>query len=152
VSVDRLADRSPYAAALIAEHAVFVYRPNRGKPEWQDFFATIEERRATLLARLGVTLEQLQADYPFLGIADLMSLSFCHGWTESNERFGRTIRCHGSAVEISPPMLPPAPLPLHVRARRIDDRAYPSASALRDALAAATPEFLAGVARNGPAS
>jgi hypothetical protein len=148
IAVDRLADRAPYAAALIAEHAVFVYSANRDKPEWQPFFAPLEDRRNQLLARAGVPLETLKADYPFLGVADLVSLSFCNGWTEPRERFGRSVRCEGAAVQMTPSLLPAAPVPVRVRARRVPDRRYASADELRAVLAAASPEFLAGVARS----
>jgi hypothetical protein len=147
IAVERLADRAAYAAALIAEHAVFVYHANRDKPEWQPFFAPLEDRRTQLLARCGVPLETLKADYPLVGVADLLSLSFCHGWTEPRERFGRSVRCDGAAVEMTPSLLPAAPVPVRVRARRVADRRYASSAELRDALAAASPEFLAGVAR-----
>jgi hypothetical protein len=150
VAIDRIADRAPYAAALIAEHASFVYSANREKPAWHAFFAALEDRRAALLHRCDETLATLQADYPLLGIADLLSLSFCHGWTEPKERFGRSIRCAGAAVEIAPSLLPAAPIAARVRARRVPDQRYASAAALRDALASATPEFLTGVARGGP--
>ena len=148
IAVDRLADRAPYAAALVAEHATFVYSANRDKPEWAQFFAPLEDRRTQLLGRCGVSLDTLKADYPFVGVADLLSLAFCHGWTEPRERFGRAIRCDGAAVEMTPSLLPAAPVPVRVRARRVTDRRYASAAELRDALASASPEFLAGVARS----
>src|SRR5919109_186080 len=37
--VDRLADTSPYAAALVAQHAIFVYNSHRDEPGWARFFA-----------------------------------------------------------------------------------------------------------------
>ena len=103
-AIERLADRAPYAAALIAEHAIFVYSANLGKPDWQSFFSDLEGRRAKLLTMCGVTLDTLKQDYPFLGIADLLSLSFCHGWTEPKERFGQSICCDG-ALELKSPQI-----------------------------------------------
>lgn len=147
--IEAVAATSPYAAALIAEHAVFVYSANRGKPEWDTFFKTMEIRRARLLAEAGISLDTLRADYPFLGIADLLSLSFCHGWEVPNERFGRTVACEGAAVTMTPSLLPETPVPVRVRMRRIPEAPFESHDALREALAAAPAEFLTGVARAG---
>lgn len=152
VAIDALADRAPYAAALIAEHASFVYTANIGKPGWDQFFNEIEDRRGRLLADCGIPLETLKADYPFLGIADLVSLSFCQSWTEPKERFGRSVRYEDGAVIITPSLLPGGPVPMRVRARVLPDRAFASREDLRDTLAAAPVEFLAGVARGGAAS
>ena len=147
MAVERLAERAPYAAALIAEHAIFVYSGNSDKPDWQPFFAEMEARRTKLLAACSIPLDTLKQDYPFLGIADMLSLAFCHGWTEPKERLGHTVRCDGAAVLITPTVLPAAPVPVRVRARVLPDRRYDSREALRDALAAAPVEFLTGVAR-----
>ena len=152
VGIDALADRAPYAAALIAEHALFVYSANVGNPGWAEFFKEIEERRTRLLARSGVPLDTLKADYPFLGIADLVSLSFCHLWTEPKERFGRSVRCEDGAVTIIPSVLTTAAVPVRVRARVLPDRRFDSREELRDRLARAPVEFLTGIARAGSAA
>lgn len=148
-AIDRLAERAPYAAALIAEHAIFVYSANLDKPDWQPFFKDLEDRRAKLLATCSIPLYTLEADYPFLGVADPLSLSFCHGWTEPKERRGHTVRCDGAAVTITPSLLPATPVPIRVRARVLPDRRFESRESLRDALASAPVEFLTGVARGG---
>lgn len=148
-AIEQVAPMSRYAAALIAEHAIFVYSANRGKPEWDTFFDTMETRRADLLARAGVPLDVLRSDYPLLGVADLLSLSFCHGWEAPKERFGRTIVCEGAAVTMTPTLLPDAPVPVRVRMRRIPDAPFDSQAALREALDRAPAEFLTGIARAG---
>jgi hypothetical protein len=148
-AIDRLAPHSAYAAALVAEHALFVYSANRDKPDWRTFFAQLTIRRDDLLRDGGVPLATLQADYPLLGIADLVSLAFCHGWPDARERFGRTIRCVGDAVTMSPSLLPEAGIPIVVPVRRIADRRYASVEEVRAALQRAAPETLAGVARAG---
>lgn len=150
VAIEHIAPRSAYAAALIAEHAVFVYAANHGKAEWRPFFTEIEQRRDALLASCGVPLETLRADYPFLGIADLLSLAFCHGWQEPRERFGRSVRCERDAVTIAPSLLPPAPVAVRVRARRVPNQRYGTVRELRDTLEHAPDEFLTGVARGAP--
>ena len=151
-AIERLADRAPYAAALIAEHAIFVYGANLDKPDWQPFFTDLEGRRTKLLTRCGLTHDTLKQDYPFLGIADLLSLSFCHGWREPKERFGHSVWCDGAAVTMTPSLLPAAPVPVRVRARVLPDRRFDSREALRGALATAPVEFLTGVARGGSAA
>jgi hypothetical protein len=151
-AIEQVAPTSPYAASLIAEHAIFVYSANRGKREWDTFFDSMETRRADLLARAGVPLETLRSDYPFLGVADLISLSFCHGWETPRERFGRTVVCEGAAVTVTPSLLPEAPVPVRVRMRRIPDAPFDSDSALRQALDRAPVEFLTGIARAGSAA
>ncbi len=148
-AIEQVAPTSPYAAALIAEHAIFVYSANRGRPEWDTFFDAMETRRADLLARAGIPLDTLRTDYPFLGIADLLSLSFCHGWEVPKERFGRSVLCEGAAVTMTPSLLPDAPVPIRVRMRRLPDASFDSHEALREALDRAPAEFLTGVARAG---
>ena len=148
-AIEQVAPTSPYAAALIAEHAIFVYSVNRGTPEWDTFFETMETRRTDLLARAGIPLDTLRTDYPFLGVADLVSLSFCHGWETPKARFGRTVICEGAAVTMTPSLLPEAPVPVRVRMRRIPDESFDSHAALRQALERAAAEFLTGVARAG---
>jgi hypothetical protein len=148
-AIERLSVRAPYAAALIAEHAIFVYSANLGKSDWQPFFTDLEGRRLALLSTCGVSLDTLKQDYRFLAIADLLSLSFCNAWTQPKERFGHSVRCDGPAVTITPSLLPAAPLPVRVRARVLPDQPFASREALRDALANAPVEFLTGVARGG---
>lgn len=151
-AIEQVAPQSPYAAALIAEHALFVYSANLGKPEWDTFFSGMEARRTDLLARARVSLDTLRADYPFLGLADLLSLSFCHCWETPRERFGHSVVCEGAAVTMTPSLLPAAPVPVRVRTRRLPDAPFDSHDALREALARAPVEFLTGVARAGSAA
>src|SRR5436190_5906959 len=61
--VDRLAEASPYAAALVAQHAVFVYDSHRDDPAWEGFFTAMRTRRDDLRARAGHSPEELEADY-----------------------------------------------------------------------------------------
>jgi alkanesulfonate monooxygenase SsuD/methylene tetrahydromethanopterin reductase-like flavin-dependent oxidoreductase (luciferase family) len=153
--IDRLASDSPYAAALVAEHALFVYTGNRGKPEWREFFRTLERRRAELLAKTSVPREDLAADYRFLALSDLVSLSFCNSWPDVRERFGHKIHCEGDAVIVSPAIMigsGDTPFPLRVRARRVADRRYASVRDLRAALDTAPVEWLTGEARGRTAA
>ena len=152
LGIDRIAGESPYAAALVAAHALFVYSAHRDEEGWRAFFANQEARRDDLLAGARVPREVLEADYRFLGLADMMSLSFCHGWTEPRERFGHAARCEDTTLVITPAVVPSSPFPIRVPARRIADRRYESASELRAALDAAAPEWVAGHARGRAAA
>ena len=146
LGIDRLASESAYAAALVAAHALFVYAAHRDEEDWRAFFANQEARRDDLLERARTPRETLEADYRFLALADMMSLSFCHGWTEARQRFGYAARCEETTLVISPAVVPMSPFPIRVPARRIADRRYDSAGDLRTALDAAPPEWVAGYA------
>jgi Protein of unknown function (DUF3891) len=146
LGIDRLARQSAYAAALVAAHALFVYSAHRGNADWAPFFANQASRRDDLLAGARVPLADLERDYRFLALADLMSLSFCHLWTEPRERFGHTVLCEGTTLIVTPAIIPPTPFEIRVRARRLPDRPYGSAAELRATLASATPEWIGGVA------
>ena len=70
-AVGRLA-HAPYAAALVAHHAVHVYRRYRTEPDWAAFFAEMDATRDRHLSAAGtVTFEELLRDYIFLRIGDL---------------------------------------------------------------------------------
>ena len=146
LGIDRLAGESAYAAALVAAHALFVYSAHRAEEGWRAFFANQEARRDDLLARARVSLQDLDRDYRFLALADLMSLTFCHGWTEPRDRLGHTAACHGTTLVITPAVLPQSRFEIRVAARRVPDRRYESAGELRAALDAAKPEWMTGYA------
>ena len=147
VAIDRVTNDSTYAAALIAEHAAFVYGANRDKAAWHGFFDDMERRRDDLLRRAGVPREALADDYRFVALADLISLSFCNGWTEARERFGHRVWSEPDAVVVSPAVVPRAAIEIRVRARRIADHRYGSAAELRRTLDAAPVEWIGGHAR-----
>jgi len=146
-AADRTAARSPYAGALIAQHALAVYSSTRSNPGWEEFFRTMTERRDTLLARSGIDFETLQQDYAFVNAADRISLAFCTGWHEPLESHGRRIILTPQhTVEISPDPFAGARVPLRIRARRLPRRGFESSSSLRRALDDAPVEFLESTA------
>ena len=145
--VDRLAGTSTYAAALVAQHAIFVYDSHRDEPAWSAFFGGLRQRRDALLTQAGRTAEELEADYPYLAVVDLLSLTFCNGWHDDHERFATRTRCDDRGIVIEPwPFAAPS-VPFRVRARRLPDRRYASAAELRAVYEGATPEILEGDAR-----
>jgi len=148
--VDRLAAASSYAAALVAQHAIAVYDSHRDEPGWTTFFDAMRQRRDDLRVAAGRTPEELDGDYLYLSVADLLSLTFCNGWRDSRERFA--IRAQGDerGVVITPSPFDRA-VPLRVRARRLADRRYASAADLRAAFEDAPLEIIEGDAR-GPAA
>jgi hypothetical protein len=145
-AVDRMAERSPYAAALIAQHALTVYGTTRTDPGWTEFFTIMTGRRDALLGRTDLDVATLQADYAFVNAADRISLAFCTAWETPLESFGRRIILNGHTVEITPDPFGGARVSLRILARRLPAASFASAESLRRALDAAPVEFLTGSA------
>ena len=150
-AVDRLAEISTYAAALVARHALFIYEAHRGTPEWAEFFRRMAARLEVLRERAAIDAADLESDYRFLCVADLLSLSFCSDWSSPHTRGGVSVTTRAGAMTIAPPVLGNARLPVRVRARRIPARAYASASEVRAALEDAALVLVTGEVRGEPA-
>jgi hypothetical protein len=144
--VDRLRDR-PYAAALVAEHALSVYEHYRDRPAWADFFTGMENMRdAALAAAAPRTLADLRRDYFFVRMGDLASLAFCNAWREPQKLARYELRLDGNELRFAPDPFGGARVPLTVAARRLPSRAYIS-SADAAAVFEAAPEIaITGVA------
>jgi hypothetical protein len=146
-AVARVAPQHPYAAALIAQHALTVFGPYREEAQWRPFFSTMQALRDACLARAdgGAAGARFDADYRLVRLGDLLSLVFCNGWTEPHDLpgGGRTILT-GALLHVTPDPFGGARVPLRVPARRIAARRYASAADLRAALAAARPEVVEG--------
>jgi hypothetical protein len=146
-AVERLAPVDPYAAALVAQHALAIYSQHESELSWNPFFEMMRTRAAALLEQIrGTAVQDIGMDYPFVNAADRISLAFCTGWTQPLESFGRRIILNGSVVEVSPDPYAGARIPLRVMARRVANRAYASAADLRAALDDAPVEVLEGEA------
>jgi Protein of unknown function (DUF3891) len=157
-ALDRLAPEDPYVAALVAQHALTVYRRYANEPGWRPFFTMLERRRDDLFADAQAALtntpgaapisglDTFLADYVIVGLGDLLSLIVCNGWREPYlmERYQAIL--HGDHLRITPDPFDGASVPLDVEARRIPDRAYTSDADLRDTLAQAPIVRLTGVA------
>jgi hypothetical protein len=123
-------DDDPWAAALVAQHALTVYARFRPDAEWQAFFADLESRRDALLARCGRSLAALEPDYPFVRLGDLVSLVFCTASREP-QRYGEwTVSIAGTRVEVTPDPFGGAEVPLTVAARRLPGGAFRSQAEL----------------------
>lgn len=141
--VARLAD-DPWAAALVAQHAITVYDRFRKDPEWDAFFAEMEAARDAMLGESGLTIDELRVDYAFVRLADLISLTFCTGWKEE-QRFGDwTVNLSETRVVVSPDPFGGATIPFDIEAREIPNRPYASDAELREAFNAATTTTLHG--------
>lgn len=145
----RYADDRPYAALLLARHALELHKDHRGDERWdEDLLDPLDERYVDLLERTGAAPDEVDHDYRFLALADLLSLTACARWREPAERSGYRLayRPDGDRVdgELS---IDPFPLAgattFRVPCRRIPDRRYRGDADLGGELAAARWERLA---------
>jgi hypothetical protein len=100
-AVARLAG-DPWAAALVAHHALIVYKRFRPDAAWGSFFAEMEVARDTMLRARGLPLGVLVDDYPFVRLGDLISLAFCTGHTDAQRFDEWTIQLSGTRVAVAP--------------------------------------------------
>lgn len=147
--VARLA-ADPWAAALVAHHAITVYDRFRSDPEWTSFFIAMTEARDRMAAAAALPYEELVADYPFLRLADLISLAFCTQSVEEQPFDRWTIRRSGSRVIVTPDTFGDSPIPLEVRAREIRNGPFASDDDLRNALNAGRLITLRGEVASTP--
>jgi hypothetical protein len=133
-----------WAAALVAQHGLTVYSRFRTEPEWTSFFSVMEAARAAALRTTGLALDELTADYAFVRLGDLISLSFCTGWTHE-ERFGEwSVQLSGSRVVVTPAAFGGATIPIEIKAREIRNHPFRSDADLSDAMTAANTTTLRG--------
>lgn len=109
----------PYAAALVANHALFAYDRFRGDPAWAGFFAGMEASRRDMLKAAGFSPDELQADYAFLRLGDLISLAFCTGSTTAQPFRDWTVQLSGPRVVVTPGIFGGAPVIFEVEARAV---------------------------------
>lgn len=134
----------PWSAALVAQHAITVYDRFRTDEEWAGFFSTLEQLRDTMLREDGGRMEDLEADYAFVRLGDLISLCFCTGWPEE-QRYGRwRVHRSGSDVIVTPDPFAGERIPIEVPARALMARPYRTGQELAAALRASEPTTLTG--------
>jgi hypothetical protein len=147
--IERLAD-TPYAAALVAQHAIHVYDRKRPDPGWKPFFDDMEAARARHLARTSASREELWSDYAFLRLADLISLTFCNGWPEEKQDHGGySVQGDEEGVLITPDPFGSARIRMDVAAVRIPDAPFSSSADLQKAIERGERQTLTGVVRGG---
>ena len=140
---------SPYEAALVAQHALTIYRRYDGQASFAAFFRTMADARDELFgacteALPGAPLEGFMQAYAWLSIADLLSLVACHGWTERFDADHYRIVLEGTALRVSPDPFGGATHTWRVPGRRLDARRYASDADLREAYAAAPVVWTTG--------
>jgi hypothetical protein len=148
--VDRLAGGDPYAAALVAQHGLTVYRRYQHDDGWRSFFPALERRRddlsANLVGRSGASPFTFLQDYTILGLCDLCSLVFCNGWREPHLMEGYEVVLEGDRLVVAPDPFAGLAVELAVPARRLPARPFWSQADLDEAWAVAEPQPLTGIA------
>jgi hypothetical protein len=141
--VARLAG-DPWAAALVAQHAITVYDRYRSEPEWDPFFAEMEAARDAMLRKSGLPLDDLLADYVFVRLADLISLTFCTGWTDEQRFADWRVQRFDARIVVMPDAFNGKEIPIEIRARELRDQPFRSDEELREALTEAPSTVLRG--------
>lgn len=143
----RFAGEHPYASLLITRHAIRLHRERSGE-EWRDFQEYLDELYRGLLEATGGNEEQVDADYRWLDLADLISLGVCNRWSEPFGRYGLRAQLRDGTLQLDPLTLRLDPFPLagatafRIPCRRIPARAYRGDADLGGELAAARWEEL----------
>ena len=145
--VQRLAT-TPWAAALVAQHAITVYDRFRSEAEWNSFFVEMTAARDAILrgfdGQHDHILSELLSDYAFVRLADLISLTFCTGWTDE-QRFGDwTVHRSGARVIVAPDVFGGATIPFAIEARHLSKDTFASDAELRAAVSTARTITLDG--------
>ena len=146
--VERLAHR-PWAAALVAQHALTVYDRFRGDADWISFFEAMQSARDRMLRADGGQLDDLDADYPFVRLGDLISLAFCADWSDEQSFADWRVQLSGNRVRVRPDPFGGKVIPIAVEMREIARSVFPSDTELRAALATATVKRLSGEVTGG---
>ena len=142
--IARLA-HNPWAAALVAQHAIAIFERYRSDNAWRQFFTVVESARQTMVGASGFSLEELQADYRFLGFGDLISLTFCNGWSDAQQFDAWSVRLLGSQVVVLPDLFNGRSIPIAIAAKAIRRRPFRNDADLRDELAAAPSTTVKGL-------
>jgi hypothetical protein len=146
-SVANLSD-NPWAAALVAQHAMTVYDRYRGQRDWDPFFERMTSLRDYMLSRVEhESLESLHADYRFLRLSDLASLAFCNLWDDVQRFAGYEVMFASDVLTIRPDPFDGGEFEISVAARRVPLQAVSSAQQVTDAFSRAPVETLTAVVR-----
>jgi hypothetical protein len=136
----RFAGERPYASLLIVRHAIRLHQERSGE-EWLAFREYLDELYSGLTEATGAPEEQVEADYRWLDLTDLISLAVCNGWSEPFERYGFRGQFQDSTLQLDPFPLAGATA-FRIPCRRIPVRAYRGDADLGGELAAARWEEL----------
>ena len=135
----RFAGEHPYSALLITRHAIRLHEGRSGE-EWESFREYLDELYANLLEATGAS--EVDADYQWLDLADLISLAVCNRWPEPFGRYGFRGHFQDGTLHLDPFPLAGS-TGFRIPCRRIPRRAYRGDADLGGELAAARWEDLA---------
>lgn len=142
-AVGRLSSE-PWAAALVAQHAITVYDRYRPDPAWTMFFGRMEDLRDEMVRASGERPDDLSQDYEYVRLGDLLSLAFCTGWSEELRFAEWRVTGSGTRISVSPDPFDGAVVPMQVSARDLRRGPYAGDSALRAEFARAKAVVLHG--------
>jgi len=140
----------PWAAALVAQHALTIYERYRTEHEWRPFFTEMEGTRDAMLDASGFPLDELLPDYVFVRLADLISLTFCTGWTDQQRFGGWMVQRSDARVIVTPDAFAGSEIPVEIEARDIRNQPFRSDDELRSALSQAHRATLKGSVSGPP--
>jgi hypothetical protein len=141
--VQRLA-HDPWAAALVAEHAIAVYDRYARDPQWTPFFARMASLRDAMLRSSSEDPSALMGDYAFVRLGDLISLAFCTGWTEALRFDDWTVTRSATHIKVSPNPFDDAVIGIEVQASELNQGPYRDNAELQRAFARAKVIVLRG--------
>jgi hypothetical protein len=148
-SVGTLAERDAWAAALVAQHAITVYARLRASNEWSSFFGEMAAMRDELLLQTGGSEDDLEADYVYVRLGDLISLAFCTGSDDLNQFGEWRVALRGNRVTVTPDLFDGAQIPMAISAMEIPARKYRSDEELREVLRYPRTITLHGIVSGG---
>jgi hypothetical protein len=137
----------PWAAALVAQHALTVYDRFRSDDAWTQFFADMAALRDNRLARTSRPLDDLVADYAFVRLGDLISLTFCTGWTTPQHYAEWTVQRDEDTVMVTPDACGGQTITIEIAGTEIPSRAYESDRDLREEIGKGVKRRLSGAVR-----
>jgi hypothetical protein len=121
--VERFRSRDAWVALLILQHAISLHRSLEDDEEWAPLLEEWRRTRQELLDESAAPAEDLDQDYRWIELTDLLSLGLCSGWSRRRE-------LHGYRIELRPGALRLDPFPFagattfRVAGRTIEDRPY----------------------------
>lgn len=122
-STSRYADRDAYGNLLIVQHALHLHRSHVEDADWAETMTTWRDQRRESLAEHGFEMAELEADYRWIDLTDLLSLLVCNRWQEPVERHGYRARLLDGTLQLAPfPLV--GSTSFRIPCRRIDDRPY----------------------------
>jgi len=136
--------QQPWSAALVAEHAIIVYDRFRSDPDWNPFFSGMEVARDAMVHASGLSYDSLAADYPFLRLADLISLAFCMASAQEHHFADWTVQLSDHCVAVAPDPFGGSTIPIEIAATELPNHRFRDDADLREALKTAPTVRLTG--------